>query len=181
MLIKHAQINGQILDVQIEQGRVAAMADSLSGLANIDAKGCALLPGLHDHHIHLNAAAAAMNSVHCGPPNIASAAELIAILNAAKTDTIWLRGVGYHHSVAGEIDRAWLDANGPAHPIRIQHRSGRLWILNSRAMQDLGIDSPSNGRLLDSDLKLRARPQFPDLRSLIDKLLSESSLLILLV
>lgn len=170
MLIKNAQINGQCLDVGIEHGRIAAISHSLTGLADIDAKGCALLPGLHDHHIHLNACAAAMGSVRCGPPQVMSAKDLIKALN--MTGKGWLRGVGYHHSVAGKIDRAWLDTNGPHRPVRIQHRGGRLWILNSLAMTELGIVEPKNGRLIDSDVKLRAQSQFPDLKPLIARLLS---------
>jgi len=78
----------------------------------------------------------------------------------------WLRGVGYHASVAGEIDRHWLDRCVPHVPVRIQHRSGRLWILNSRALNLLGdlSDSPLEkhngeftGRLYDADTWLRQR------------------------
>ena len=90
--------------------------------------------------------------------------------NEAKGD--FIRGVGYHHSVAGEIDRVWLDTYGPDKPIRIQHRSGRLWILNSLAMQAYGLNQPHDGRLLDSDFKLKARSEFPGLKPLINRLLS---------
>jgi predicted amidohydrolase YtcJ len=67
----------------------------------------------------------------------------------------WLRGVGYHEHVAGDIDRSWLDRHGPPRPVRLQHRSGRLWILNSRALQALGLNSPADGRLFDQDELLR--------------------------
>ena len=149
-------------------GKVAAIGSAFFGEAYFDAKGYALIPGLHDHHIHLNATAAAMNSVRCGPPEVVTKAQLIEAVNREGKN--WLRGVGYHHSVAGEIDRAWLDKYGPNCPIRIQHRSGRLWILNSLAMAELDISEPEDGRLLDSDLKLRGKSQFPDLKPLIKRL-----------
>ena len=34
----------------------------------------------------------------------------------------WLRGTGYHESVAGELDRHALDRWVPARPVRVQHR-----------------------------------------------------------
>ena len=170
MIIRNAEIDGQIADVLLADGIIAKVGEDIKGEHYLDAKGNALIPGLHDHHIHLNATAAAMNSVRCGPPEVQSEKELIEALNKAGEE--WLRGVGYHHSVAGEIDRAWLDDNGPVRPIRIQHRSGRLWILNSLAMAELGIGEPNNGRLLDSDFKLRSKSQFPKLQPLIKRLLS---------
>ena len=76
----------------------------------------------------------------------------------------WLRCIGYHPSVAGEIDRHWLDRYIPDRPVRVQHRGGRLWVLNSRALSALGPDSPpgleqvngqSTGRLYEADQWLR--------------------------
>jgi len=170
MIIRNAEIDGVVTDILLADGVIAKMGSDIRGDDYLDAKGGALIPGLHDHHIHLNATAAAMNSVRCGPPEVLEEAALIEAINQPGEG--WLRGVGYHHSVAGEIDREWLDENGPDRPVRIQHRSGRLWILNSLAMAELGIDEPINGRLLDSDLKLRAKSQFPSLNSLINRLLS---------
>ena len=169
MLIRNAEIDGVITDVLLDNGRIKHIGKGLKAGRYFDAKGGALIPGLHDHHIHLNATAAAMNSVRCGPPDVNSEEELIAALQGGEG---WLRGVGYHHSVAGAIDRYWLDKNGPKRPVRIQHRSGRLWILNSLAMENLGLSEPSDGRLLDSDVKLRTRSQFPDLKPLVNRLLS---------
>ena len=170
MIIRNAEIEGKITDVLLADGLIAEIGINLKGDPHFDAKGGALIPGLHDHHIHLNATAAAMNSVRCGPPEVSGETELIQALNKAGEG--WLRGVGYHRSVAGEIDRAWLDDNGPNRPIRIQHRSGRLWILNSLAMAALDIAEPPDGRLLDSDISLRTKSQFPDLKPLINRLLS---------
>jgi len=169
VLIRNVEVYGEIRDVRTNGRIITDIAPHLEGIADIDGNGGALLPGLHDHHIHLNATAAAMNSVRCGPPEVKSEDELIAALN--KLGDGWLRGVGYHHSVAGEISRDWLDTNGPDRPIRIQHRSGRLWILNSRAMEELEITKPKDGRLYDSDHLIK-RAGFPDLGPLIKKLKS---------
>jgi len=170
MLIRNAEIRGQIKDVLLEDGRIVDIGDNIRGNNFYEAQGRALIPGLHDHHIHLNATAAAMNSVSCGPPNVKNQSDLIERLNQVGDG--WVRGVGYHRSVAGEINREWLDTHGPKRPIRIQHRSGRLWILNSLAMKELGLKYPKNGRLLDGDFKTRTDSSFPNLKPLIYKLLS---------
>lgn len=174
MLIRNAEINfGQRVDVRIEHGLVAAIEPSLAAHPDeevIDAQGGALLPGLHDHHVHLYAFAAAQASVQCGPPQVRDAAALREQLRSAALSMgngAWLRGIGYHESVAGEIDRDWLDNAVPNHPARIQHRTGRLWILNSRALEEINaehdlsaplerIGGRATGRLYDNDAWLRA-------------------------
>lgn len=175
MLIRNARLGELVKDIFIENGIITQIGTGLiidhnKNLRVFDAKGGAVLPGLHDHHIHLNASAAAMMSVSCGPPDVTTKAELIAAIHSKKQG--WLRGIGYHPSVAGAIDRAWLDRYGPKRPVRIQHRSGRLWICNSAAMDELGLSEPINGRLLDGDDKLRIKLDFPDLTPCINKLLS---------
>ena len=52
----------------------------------------------------------------------------------------WLRAVGYHESVAGALDRHVLDRLLPRRPVRVQHRTGALWMVNSLAAARLGLD-----------------------------------------
>lgn len=184
MLIRNAEISpDRRFDVRVAEGLVTAIASSLSALPNedvIDAQGAALLPGLNDHHVHLYAFAAAQASVQCGPPQVKDQAALREQLRqaAAMLDGgAWLRGIGYHESVAGEIDRDWLDVAVPDRPVRIQQRTGRLWILNSRALQETNaehdpasplerVDGRATGRLYDGDAWLRqfSSRQRPSLR-----------------
>ena len=42
--------------------------------------------------------------------------------------------MGYHESVAGRLDRELLDAIVPHRPLRVQHRGGAMWVLNSTAL-----------------------------------------------
>lgn len=179
MLIREAELLGQGLhDVRIAGGRVVQIASRLERCADellIEAQGGLLIPGLHDHHLHLRALAAALASVDCGPPAIASDADLRALLRRldaqARVQPDWIRGVGYHESVAGPIDRSWLDAAAPTRALRIQHRSGRMWVFNSAALAALGVDEGAppgsdpferidgrlTGRLYDADAWLRTR------------------------
>lgn len=175
MLIGNAEIDfihaaARRVDVRIAGGRIVALADAGSlppraDEAVLDAGGAALLPGLHDHHLHLAALAVALDSLPCGPPQVTTAAALAEALQARAATTAeheWIRGIGYHESVAGEIDRAWLDRVVPRHPVRIQQRSGRLWIVNSAALELLLADAAPPpglayraGRILDADDWLR--------------------------
>ena len=156
-------------DVRIEHGiiRETGVLSRRPGEKVIDAEGGSLLPGLHDHHVHLASYAASLTSVSCGPTSVCSETGLIRSLQSAPGND-WLRGINYHESVAGHIDRKWLDDHGPDRPIRIQHRSGRLWILNTVALELLeqrsantpGIESDAlqdveDGRLFDLDNLLR--------------------------
>lgn len=192
MLIRRAGINFTALaDVRIADGQVAAIGQQLEperGEEVIEAGGAALLPGLRDHHLHLASLAAARASLHCGPPQVQTAQQLGELLRseAGRGDaTAWLRGIGYHESVAGEIDRDWLDRWIAQRPVRIQHRSGRLWLLNSRALELLGVvdggDDPLeriggrlSGRLYDDDRWLRQKlgRQRPELSAVSRQLAS---------
>ncbi|MFW6092889.1 MAG: amidohydrolase family protein [Pseudomonadota bacterium] len=161
MLIRAAEIDAsRTVDVRLRAGRIAAVG-ALTPEPDeplLHARGGALLPGLHDHHLHLMSLAAALDSVRCGPPEVTSAAALAAALaRQPPSHTGWIRGVGYHESVAGDLDRTWLDRHGPDAPVRIQHRSGRLWVLNSAALDALAATGPvpaqqrRHGRFLDAD------------------------------
>ncbi|WP_299944542.1 amidohydrolase family protein [uncultured Microbulbifer sp.] len=111
------------------------------GINIIDARGATLIPGLHDHHIHLSAYASSLTSLACGSPTLETRQQLIDQIcqYGKQRPGEWLRGYGYHPYLAGDIDRDWLDQHVPDNPVRIQHRSGRLWVLNSLALRQLGL------------------------------------------
>ncbi|HEY3749338.1 MAG TPA: hypothetical protein VGL80_09075 [Pseudonocardiaceae bacterium] len=85
------------------------------------------------------AVAAAMHSVDCGPPRVRTAAHLRDALRTAPPGD-WVRGVGYHESVAGLLDRDVLDGMVPDRPVRVQHRGGALWTVNSVGLAALAAD-----------------------------------------
>jgi predicted amidohydrolase YtcJ len=132
-------------DVRLATGLIAECGPGLRpepGEEVIDAAGGALLPGLHDHHVHLRALAAAAASARAGPPHVRTAEELAARLRAADAALppgAWLRATGYHESVAGPLDRHALDRLVPGRPVRVQHRTGALWMVNSLAATRLGL------------------------------------------
>jgi len=167
MLIRRAEVWGQgLADVRFAHGSIAEIGEfvPLPDEEVLDADGGALLPGLHDHHIHLTALAARAGSVACGPPEVETPEQLATALR--RPGSGWLRGIGYHESVMGLPDARALDGLLADRPLRIQHRSGRMWLLNSMALAELlswaeappGLERDGGrftGRLFDADDWLR--------------------------
>ncbi|MGO4759133.1 amidohydrolase family protein, partial [Streptomyces sp. 2MCAF27] len=122
-------------------------------------RGGALLPGLHDHHVHLAALAADAASVRVGPADVRGRDGLAQALRGGAPGQWatgeWVRAVGYHESVAGELDCRTLDALVPDRPVRVQHRSGAMWFLNSPALRAAGLGDTGDGRLWREDERLR--------------------------
>ncbi|AKN15488.1 amidohydrolase family protein [Mycobacterium haemophilum DSM 44634] len=155
MLIQRATLlDGAMVDIRVG-ARVDEVGDNLAarrGETVFDAGGGTVLPGLHDHHMHLRSAAAALDSLRVGPPVVVTKNQLAQVLwNALPGPDGWIRAVGYHESVAGELDRRSLDALVPDIPVRVQHRSGALWTLNSAALRRVGMAEHQDGRLRSSD------------------------------
>jgi predicted amidohydrolase YtcJ len=200
LLFRDVEIRpGQRTDVRVRNGLVAhtvaneAAADAANDSVEIiDGRGGALLPGLADHHLHLLATAATMSAgVRCGPPDVTTAAELATALAAAPADRAgWVRATGYDERVAGDLDAAALDALHAERPVRLQHRSGALWMLNSAALRATGLSGPAGdvpagvernadgvptGRMWRVDPWLRTRlpaAEAPDLTALGSRLAS---------
>jgi len=150
LVLRDAEVHGVVGDVLVRDGMIASVGQPVPHAGTvIDCDGAAVIPGLHDHHCHLLAAAAAGASVLCGPPAVRARAGLHQALSAPAGPDGWLRGVGYDESVAGDLDRWVLDQIAPAVPTRVQHRSGALWVLNSAGLAALGIEDQSGGAYPD--------------------------------
>lgn len=119
-----------------------------------------MLVGLHDHHVHLAALGAEAASVRVGPAEAGDRDGLVGALRSGPPGE-WVRAVGYHESVAGELDRWVLDDFAPDRPVRVQHRSGALWVWNSAALRAAGLDGGGlggdggDGRFWREDERLR--------------------------
>jgi predicted amidohydrolase YtcJ len=155
MLIRRGSLpDGRAADIRVDE-RIVEIADRLDPLDAeqvIEADAGAVLPGLHDHHLHLRAMAAALDSLAVGPPEVRTKAQLAQTLRTAEPGPDgWIRAVGYHASVAGELDREQLDTLVAGTPVRIQHRSGAMWILNSAALTRVGLADHPDGRLHSAD------------------------------
>jgi predicted amidohydrolase YtcJ len=175
LLIKNVAIGGRPqMDVRAGPDLIQEVSHSLTprrGEHVLDGGGGALIPGLHDHHVHLRAAVAAQQSANLSmatnPAEFDRMVATAAVAAARRHD--WLRVVGWDEYASGPLDRHRLDALARTVPVRVQHRSGAMWVLNSLAIAKAAIascDLPGverdlggtpTGRLLRLDAWLRDR------------------------
>jgi predicted amidohydrolase YtcJ len=158
LVLRDVEVDGSRVDVVLLEGRAVVGGASDRRSEVVEGNGGALLPGLHDHHLHLLATAAEQRSVRCGPPAVT---DLDGLADALQ-GTGWARGTGYHESVAGALDRTLLDRAAPARPVRVQHRTGGQWVLNTRALEELGVVDAPDGVLWRGDPRLPHDPEWPD-------------------
>jgi predicted amidohydrolase YtcJ len=136
----------------------------------LDAAGGAVIPGLHDHHVHLRGLLAARLSLDLSGAADPAAFDRMVTAAAASTGAGgWLRATGWSETSAGPLDRRRIDALTGSVPARVQHRSGAMWVLNSAALREVGADESDDpgierddrgtptGRLLRLDGWLRGR------------------------
>jgi predicted amidohydrolase YtcJ len=141
LVLRQVQLpDGRIADVGLVGSRFSEIAPKLRPSDNdIDCDGGLLLPGLHDHHIHLLAAAAQLQSVDLSACN-----DLGAIMSALRAQAKniapgdWVRAIGYDERTAGLPDMEMLDTWLLDRPLRLQDRTGALWVLNSLAWGCIG-------------------------------------------
>lgn len=144
-LVRDVELDGELVDLRITGATITEVGRALLpvvGSLVIEGRGGAVIPGLNDHHLHLLAAAATLDSVDVGPEVVGTAADLHRVLRDADRsvgDSRWIRAVGYHAGSAGDLDRAAIDRMVAGRPVRIQDRSGARWTLNSAAVDRLGL------------------------------------------
>jgi predicted amidohydrolase YtcJ len=149
LLLRNVELAHERADVRVVEGAVAAIAPSLlreQGDEVVDGEGGALLHGLHDQHLHVHALAAARASVAVDPGATPDASAFAATLRAAAARGP-VRAVGYHERVAGALDRDVLDRVVANEAVRVQHRTGVLWVLNSVALDAIGADRAADPRV----------------------------------
>jgi predicted amidohydrolase YtcJ len=173
--------SGRPIIVAIREGRILAWSNRLSVVGpELDGRGATLLPGFHDHHIHIMASAARLCSVDLS--GLASESAVVGALRSAaasKPSGTWIRAIGYDERAVDLPDAARLDGWLPEHALRLQDRTGALWTLNQAALDILGCGpyppgvelAPSGcptGRIWREDAWLRTRigAQAPDLACL---------------
>jgi predicted amidohydrolase YtcJ len=161
-VIAGAEVDDRIVDVELTEGVVTAVAPHLrrDGAELVDAGGGALIPGLHDHHLHLLAMAAARTSLRL---------DEVTDLDAALSDAHrtlppgrWLRAIGLDER-HGPIDRHRLDRLAPGRPVRVQDRSGAAWVLSTPALAEVGREEDGDGWLHRADGRLDWPREVPDL------------------
>jgi predicted amidohydrolase YtcJ len=114
--------------VLVEGRHVVAVGTGLAAAGSVeefDVAGGEVLPGLHDHHLHLLAMAAARQSVDVR--DVASPEGFDAAVRQRGDRN---RIVGYHEHHCGPLDRARLDRLTGGVPVRVQHATGAAWFVD---------------------------------------------------
>lgn len=149
--------------VLTEDGTIAAVGEleavkaAAKEVQMVDLEGRTLMPAFIDAHSHFSACANAM--LQCSIENAKSFDDMIQEISTyiqknhiEKGHWVFVRD--YDQSVLlerGRPDRYVLDTASNLHPIVLQHKSGHVGVLNSMALDILGIDkdtpSPEGGRI----------------------------------
>lgn len=145
--------------VAVSEGRIVVVGDRDGVLARagesarrIDLKGRTLLPGFVDSHGHAYAIGLQAGTANLLPPPDGAGADIPA-LQAQLSDWMaddpavmrgigWVVGFGYDDSQLAERrhpTRRDLDAVSPDYPVMIIHQSGHFGVVNSKALERLGI------------------------------------------
>ena len=111
----------------------------------IDCGGQTVVPGFIDAHCHVLAYAASLLAVDCSPDAVSRIGDIQRRVGERAKNTEpgeWIRAAGYsefelcekRHPTRWELDHA-----APHHPVRLNHRSGHACVLNSVALERVGI------------------------------------------
>lgn len=139
LIVDNVLLNGRRTAVSIASGLVVDIdrhAPSSVAIPVLDGRGGRIIPGLADHHLHLYATAAQAQSVDvsgCTPGDLDALQSRIALCGCADQ----IRATGMDDGGLEPLQRLDLDAICPDKPLRIQYRTGSLWVLNSVALEAL--------------------------------------------
>jgi predicted amidohydrolase YtcJ len=139
--------------VAIGEGRIQVVGgdEALKNLKHSDAQvidccGKTVLPGFCDTHFHLQASAAKSVTLDVSPQAMVySISDLQARIgrNSKKLESgAWIRASGYHefNLAEGRHPTRWdLDKAAPEHPVKLTHQSRHAHVLNSLALDRVGI------------------------------------------
>ena len=123
--------------------------DEVSQASNckvIDLNGATLIPGFIDTHNHILMHALNMNKIDCSTPankSIKNILDKIHDRSESAPPSEWIEGYGYDDTLLEEMrhpTRYELDEAAPNHPVFINHVSGHLAAVNSKALELAGID-----------------------------------------
>jgi predicted amidohydrolase YtcJ len=112
----------------------------------IDLQGKTMIPGFIDTHNHILRYSIFKDQVDCGPAKNKSIQDILdAVKQAADAvdDDVWIEGYGYDDTLLQENrhpTRFELDQVSPNNPVYINHISGHIAVVNSKALEKANID-----------------------------------------
>ncbi|MDO4272550.1 MAG: amidohydrolase [Eubacteriales bacterium] len=148
---------GKVNAVCVEKGRIIFVGEEQEARQRFpqaefhNLRGGVMMPAFIDAHSHLSSAAS--ESLQIALENVRNMKQLREVLleyvdrNQIKPG-VWIRAKGFDHNQMEEKafpDLEFLDKLLPDNPFLLQHKSGHMGVLNSIALEKLGItaDTPS--------------------------------------
>jgi len=142
--------------VAVQNGKIIAVGDNNHAISRAaknsritDLKGKTLIPGFIDAHSHFPGSGLEAVGVDLNSPPIGKIKNISQALDALKEKTRrnrkdkWIIGYGYDDTMIEEMrhpTRHDLDRVSTEHPIAISHVSWHMAVLNTRALQVMGIN-----------------------------------------
>ena len=131
-------------------GRIAALGDYEelrgAGVTEVDLRGCALLPGFNDAHVHVNwlgeLLTRLVNVTAARGPDIATLVQRFRERAAEEAPGTWIQGGNYNENFLADDrhpTRADLDEASREHPLVVVHTSWHAAVANSLALALAGI------------------------------------------
>jgi len=129
----------------------------------IDCRGKTILPGFIDAHLHIAAAAESLAAPLLDSRHSARSISDIQAIVRTQAETLpegaWRNLGGYHEFYLEEKrhpHRRDLDKAAPNHPVLLTHQTGHAHVLNSLALERVGLSKKSPdppGGLIDRDYR----------------------------
>jgi predicted amidohydrolase YtcJ len=155
--------------IAVKGDRIAAVTgnEMLGGLKVkrtriVDCGENTIIPGFVDAHCHIAAYAESLISLNLSPKEnvrtISDIQDKIRDFCMQARPGAWVRGKGYNEFYIAENrhpNRWELDAAAPANPVKLTHRSGHAHLLNSLALESVGIGAETGdppGGMIERDL-----------------------------
>ncbi|HEY9323319.1 MAG TPA: amidohydrolase [Agromyces sp.] len=121
-------------------GTFRQLSDRYPEAQVVDLGDAVVVPGFNDAHAHLADTVQSRLDLDVSPSSVVGVDGLLgAVRERAASRRGWVLAGNYDDSVTGRIDRAMLDA-AAATPVIVRHVSAHWAVLNSRALEELGID-----------------------------------------
>ncbi|SFD87816.1 hypothetical protein SAMN05216238_10592 [Lentibacillus persicus] len=137
--------NGCITEIWPQRNPPIDIAKLSDETEVIDLKGDTLIPGFIDTHNHILQFSQLQGKVNCSSPLNKNINDILSNLASKVAETPkgeWVTGFGYDDTLLEDYrhpERKDLDKVSPEHPVMIQHISGHIEVVNSKAIELAGI------------------------------------------
>lgn len=138
ILFENVVVDRDRTSIAVIDGMVVAGGVTREDAVVIDGQGGRLIPGLIDHHLHLMATAARAQSLDLSG---LAAGDFESLVTTIRTHAGRgpVRAIGLDYSGDPLLDRDALDRIAGDVPVRVQYRTGGIWVLNSAALDQQPI------------------------------------------